>query len=314
MMDRRLHVLRVVAQLGTLTAAAHSLHLTPSAVSQQLRGLAHDLDITLLEPDGRRVRLTSAAQALLRHADDLAARWEQARGELHSYRQWAGGVLRLGGFPSSLDMLVIPAAQRLRADEPRLDVRIVQVETADALDRLLVEEVDIAVVMPHVAVPSVDDARVEQQPLLDDPLDLIVPSDHPLATRDTVALEELAQESWILAARGACDQHDLVTMACMAAGFTPKIVHQVMDWPLVTSLVGRGFGVSLKPRLVPAPADLPVRAIPLAGPTAPRRRIRACVRRGTRSHHHVALGLHALHQIAAGAAESEEARQTLQAS
>jgi DNA-binding transcriptional LysR family regulator len=297
MMDRRLHVLRVVDQLGTITAAAGSLHLTPSAVSQQLRGLAHELDVTLLEADGRRVRLTPTAHALLRHADELAARWERARGELAGFRDWAGGLLRLGGFPSSLDMLVIPAAEQLRRDEPRLDVRIVQVETADALDRLLVGEIDVAVVMPHVSVPPADDPRFELEQLIDDPLDLIVPVDHPLAGRDRVALEEVAQEPWVLAARGACDQHDLVAMACMAAGFTPKIAHEVVDWPLVASLVGHGFGVSLKPRLVRTPDELPVRAIPLAGPNAPRRRIRSCIRRGTRGHQHIALGLHALERI-----------------
>ncbi|MBO0849910.1 MAG: LysR family transcriptional regulator, partial [Pseudonocardia sp.] len=50
---RRLHVLRVVDQVGTITAAAGSLHLTPSAVSQQLRALSHELAVPLLEPDGR---------------------------------------------------------------------------------------------------------------------------------------------------------------------------------------------------------------------------------------------------------------------
>lgn len=307
MIDRRLHVLRVVEQLGTITAAAGALHLTPSAVSQQLRGLAQELDVTLLEADGRRVRLTPTAHALLRRADELAARWEQVRGELEGFRTWTGGLLRLGGFPSSLDMLVIPAAEHLRSAEPRLTVRIVQVETADALDRLLVGEIDVAVVMPHVAVPSVDDPRFEQQPLLDDPLDLIVPADHPLAGRDSVSLEEVAQEPWVLAARGACDQHDLVAMACMGAGFTPKIAHEVMDWPLVASLVGHGFGVSLKPRLVHTPDERQVRAIPLAGPNAPRRRIRACLRRGTRRQHHIALGLHALERVALTATELQAA-------
>jgi DNA-binding transcriptional LysR family regulator len=78
---RRLHALRVVDQLGTITSAATSLHLTPSAVSQQLRQLSTELRVPLLEPDGRRVRLTPAARALLRHADDLAARGEAARRE-----------------------------------------------------------------------------------------------------------------------------------------------------------------------------------------------------------------------------------------
>lgn len=301
MMDRRLHVLRVVSELGTITAAAAALHLTASAVSQQLRGLSHDLGVALHEPDGRRVRLTPAAHLLLRHADDLAERWERARGELQAQQDHTGGLLRLSGFPSSLDMLVLPAARWLRDAEPHLDVRIAQVETGAAFERLMLDEVDIAVTLPSLIGPSLDDPRFAQQHLLDDPLDLIVPADHRLAGRASVALDEVAREPWVLAARGTCDQHDVVAAVCLAAGFSPRIAHEVTDWPLVASLVGNGFGISLKPRLVPVPAVPVVRAIPLVEPNVPRRRLLASVRRGSRHQPRIALGLQALHQAAAAA-------------
>ncbi|CAM5561239.1 hypothetical protein SALBM217S_09447 [Streptomyces griseoloalbus] len=63
---RRLHVLRSVAHYGTVTAAARALHFTPSAASQQIRQLARDLGVDLLEPQGRGVRLTPAAEACWR--------------------------------------------------------------------------------------------------------------------------------------------------------------------------------------------------------------------------------------------------------
>ncbi|MFB9837268.1 LysR family transcriptional regulator, partial [Actinoallomurus acaciae] len=76
---RRLQVLRLVHRHGTVTAAADVLHLTPSAVSHQLRQLARETGVALLEPDGRRVRLTPAGRALVAHADALHAGWERAR-------------------------------------------------------------------------------------------------------------------------------------------------------------------------------------------------------------------------------------------
>ncbi len=76
MIDRRIQVLRVVAERGTVTAAAAALSYTPSAVSHQLRTLARDLEVPLLEPVGRGVRLTAAAELLLRRSDELSARWE----------------------------------------------------------------------------------------------------------------------------------------------------------------------------------------------------------------------------------------------
>jgi DNA-binding transcriptional LysR family regulator len=298
---RRLHVLRVVHQLGTITAAARSLHLTPSAISQQLRQLAHELDVPLLEPDGRRVRLTSAAHTLLRHADDLAARWEEARGEVETAAGRAEATLRLAGFTSSLTMLVIPAVEHLRAREPGTAVRVLEVETGDAFGRLLAGDLDIAVTLPNFGGPPVDDPRFEQEPLLDEPQDLLVPRDHRLAARASVALEEAAHEPWVLPAPGACDHHEMTTAACAAAGFSPKAAHEAMEWSAVASLVAHGFGVCLKPRLVRVPGDLPVVPIPLDGPSAPRRRILTCTRRGSRHQPHIARGLDALRVAAAAA-------------
>ncbi|CAM5656035.1 LysR family transcriptional regulator OS=Streptomyces tendae OX=1932 GN=GUR47_04055 PE=3 SV=1 [Streptomyces tendae] len=81
---RRLHVLRAVAHYGTVTAAARALHFTPSAASQQIRQLARDLGVDLLEPQGRGVRLTAAAESLLAHADAIEARWDEAEQDLRA--------------------------------------------------------------------------------------------------------------------------------------------------------------------------------------------------------------------------------------
>jgi DNA-binding transcriptional LysR family regulator len=293
MIDRRLHVLRMVDQLGTITAAAGSLHLTPSAVSQQLRQLAHELAVALLEPDGRRIRLTPAAHALLEHADELAARWEQARGELGAYAHQAGGTLRLAGFASTFGPLLIPAVRRLRELDPLLQVRVLEVETANAFERLLAGDVDIAITLPNLGGPTADDPRFEQLPLLDEPQDLLVPLGHPLAGRSAVALEETAHDDWVLPEPRSCDQYDLVAMACATAGFTPRSAHHAKDWGATFALVANGFGVCLKPRPVPVSGGLAVAQVTLGEPV-PRRRLLTATRRGSRNQRPIALGLDAL--------------------
>src|SRR5881227_1304102 len=70
---RRLRVLRALADHGTVTAAAEVLHLTPSAVSQQLAALESEVGQELLERRGRRVAITSAGRLLLAHADTILA-------------------------------------------------------------------------------------------------------------------------------------------------------------------------------------------------------------------------------------------------
>src|SRR2546421_12114172 len=99
---RRLHVLRAVAHYGTVTAAAQALHFTPSAASQQIRQLARDLGVDLLEPQGRGVRLTPAAESLLAHADAIAARWEQAEHDLRADHRDPAGLSRVSGFTVSV--------------------------------------------------------------------------------------------------------------------------------------------------------------------------------------------------------------------
>ncbi|HEY2204400.1 MAG TPA: LysR family transcriptional regulator [Pseudonocardia sp.] len=297
---RRVHVLRVVDQLGTITAAATSLHLTPSAVSQQLRQLAREMRLPLLEPDGRRVRLTPAAHALLEHADDLAARWERARGELDCYAEQAGGVVRLCGFASVFRSLVIPAVLALRAADPLLDVRVLEVETADAFERLLADDADVAITLPTLGGPTADDPRFEQRPLLDEPQDLLVPAGHPLAGRADAALEETAHEHWILPEPHSCDQYSLVSVACATAGFTPRVAHHAKDWGATFALVGAGFGVCLKPRPVPLIDELTVAQVPLREPT-PRRQLLTCTRRGSRGQRPIAMALDALADAAARA-------------
>ena len=71
MIDPRLHVLRVLAEVGTLTEAAHRLGYTPSAISHQLRGLSKDLGVRVVEPRGRGLVLTRAGQLLLERSQEL---------------------------------------------------------------------------------------------------------------------------------------------------------------------------------------------------------------------------------------------------
>src|SRR5690625_5498588 len=86
MIDPRLQVLRVLAEVGTLTEVAHRLAYTPSAVSHQLRTLSKDLGVRLVEPRGRGLVLTRAGQLLLDRSQELFTRWEESRGELDELR------------------------------------------------------------------------------------------------------------------------------------------------------------------------------------------------------------------------------------
>ncbi|WP_030160539.1 LysR substrate-binding domain-containing protein [Glycomyces sp. NRRL B-16210] len=300
MIDPRLQSLRVLRSHGTVTATALALHLTPSTVSQQLKQLAHDTGIRLLEPNGRRVRLTPAAEKLLEHADLLYAQWERAKVDLAALEAGRIGDLRLCGLSSTISAFVAPAAKRLREEHPGVRLRLAAVEAAEAFRMLESGDADIAVVTPHDATPQPGDARFEQHFLVDDVEDLLVSVDHPLAGREGVTLAETADEEWV--GMPAClDQHQLLLSSAAAAGFTPDLAHRADSWTSMSGLVCTGFGVGLYSRLVPVPAEHDVVRVPILGHPVPTRPLFTAVRRGSAELPAIAYGLDAIRKEAARA-------------
>lgn len=291
---RRLHMLRLVHQYGTVTSAAEAMHLTPSAVSHHLRELARELKVPLLEPQGRKVRLTPAAHLLIEHADGLLARWEATLADLESHRAGAAGPLRMCGFTTAVGGLVAPAAGALMRADPDLTVEVRECDTDMAVGLLAAGETDIAVIEPTPDAPPPGDPRFDREPLLAEALDLIVPAGHPLALRAGVRLEDAADEAWISVQPDACVHHQQVMAYCAAAGFTPRIGHHATTWSVIWALVANGLGVSLVPRLADGPSDQPVVRVPLTGDGVPKRHVLTCVRRGSRGSPLIARGLRAL--------------------
>ncbi|MDQ0777468.1 DNA-binding transcriptional LysR family regulator [Streptomyces aurantiacus] len=292
---RRLHVLRAVEHYGTVTAAARALHLTTSAASQQVRQLARELGVDLLEPQGRGVRLTPAARSLITHADAIQARWDQAELDLRSDHDDPAGLLRVSGFPMAISVLLAPMAAHLRERHPRLFVRIQEAEVPESFDLLFEGGTDLAIVEATPRNPPLGDARFDQQPLLDDPFDLVVPDAHRLAGRARVDLAEAAREDWIAPVQDSpCRPH--VLSACGAAGFTPDVVHQAMDWNVMAHLVAHGLGVALIPRLAHLTPHLPITRVRCTGD--PHRKLLTCTRAGGHERPAVAAALGELRELA----------------
>nr|WP_042184978.1 LysR family transcriptional regulator [Kibdelosporangium sp. MJ126-NF4]CEL16428.1 FIG01127108: hypothetical protein [Kibdelosporangium sp. MJ126-NF4]CTQ90380.1 FIG01127108: hypothetical protein [Kibdelosporangium sp. MJ126-NF4] len=294
---RRLHVLRAVSHHGTITAAARSLHFTTSAASQQIRQLARELGVDLLEPHGRRVRLTSAARTLLAHADAIEARWEQAEIDLRAVGDEPAGLLRLCAFPSAVSMLLAPLVVRLRAQYPKLTMQVREDEQLAAFDLLFNGETDLAIVEAMPGNPPVGDARFDQRPLLDDVFDLVVPTSHDLAGRGDIAMVETAELEWIIpTTANTCREHILT--ACGAAGFAPNVVHTILEWNAIANMVANGLGVCLVPRLAHLPPHLPIVRVPLRGNPRPVRKLLTCTRAGSARHPAVSAAIAELHRAA----------------
>jgi DNA-binding transcriptional LysR family regulator len=268
---RRLRVLREVAARGSFSAAAEALAFTQSAVSQQVAALERETGTRLVERGVRPVRLTDAGGALLAHAEAVLARLDEAEQELGEIAGLRRGRLRLASFPTAIATLVPRAVALFSQRHPEVDLTIVDDHRQGLLPRLARWELDLALIYDHEALPE-PDVQLERTHLLDDRFDLVVPDGHPLARRESVALGELAGETWLGGTPDGAYAR-IVLHSCRAAGFEPRIAFGSDDYNAVQAFVTVGLGVAMLPRLALAFARPGLARVALAEP--PVRRIAA---------------------------------------
>jgi DNA-binding transcriptional LysR family regulator len=274
---QRLRLLRELAERGTVHAAADAMSLTPSAVSQQLKILQREAGVALLEPDGRRVRLTEAGRILVARTDDVLAALDRAQAEMQAYRSTPRGTVRVAIFPSGAAMLLAGLVTRAAAIGVDVAGRDIDQPAANAPG--LLADFDVVVVHRDERDTAPWSPRIEATVLLREPLDVLLPPDHRLTSRNRVPLRELADEPWI-GVEGGLMVDDVLRSLATIAGVTPRIVQRVNDFRVVEELVLAGVGVALLPRYVLVARDL-VRK-PLGGIRVARR-IEAVTRAGATS-------------------------------
>jgi DNA-binding transcriptional LysR family regulator len=271
---RRLRVLKEVAAKGSFSAAAESLAYTQSAVSQQIAALEREAGLQLVERSARGVHLTDAGRVLVSHADVILRRLADAEAELEAMTGLRGGRLRLVAFPSAGSSIMPEAVARFRERHPAVELTLAPAEPDEAMEALRAGDADIGLNIETSWAKPGEDGIVRTH-LLDDPMYLVLPDDHPQAKKRNVRLSELADDPWILGSGDAsCPDSAILLRACQAAGFEPQIAFQSDDYNAIQGFIATGMGVSLIPdlALTSIRPDIAVRSL---GPKAPFRRISA---------------------------------------
>jgi DNA-binding transcriptional LysR family regulator len=239
---RRMRVLREVAVRGSFSAAAEALSFTQSAVSQQIAALEREAGTLLVRRNARGVRLTEAGEALVRHADAILARLDEAEAELEAIAGLRGGRLRLAAFESAAASLMPLAIASFRAAHPGIELSLILTEPEDSAPLLKTGELDLAIGYDARVRGEVD--GITRHHLLSDPMFLVLRADHPLARKRNLRLADLADDPWI-AGTSDCECNRLINRACAVAGFEPRIEFQTDDYAAMQGFVAAGVGVSL---------------------------------------------------------------------
>ncbi|MGW2959720.1 LysR family transcriptional regulator [Streptomyces sp. NPDC001220] len=259
--ERQLRVLRELGELGSVTAVAEALRVTPSAISQQLRLLQRSLPVPLTERAGRRLVLTAAGQALADAAIGVETALARARHTVEEYVDEPEGTVSVAAFHSGAAAFYPLLLRQVRGPgSPRITLHDEDVAQADfppltrAYDLVLAHRLDHAPPWPRTAAAT---------PLLREPLDIALPAGHPLAARTALTARDVSGEPWITVHDGFPLLATVEAIAA-AAGHRLDIVHRVNEISVVAELVAAGGGIALMPRWTSRPHP-GVTLRPLAG-------------------------------------------------
>jgi DNA-binding transcriptional LysR family regulator len=254
---RRLELLLELSRLGSMREVGEAMHVTTSTVSQQIAALAREAGIPLIEPDGRRVRLTPAGRRLAGHAITILAAVEAARRDLDPAAAPAGTV-RAAAFASAVRQVLLPVARIL--PEPDVRLHIHEAEPAEALALLAADEVDLALTYDYSLAPARFGRSLDSQPLGRTPWGLGTPSGPGPRGTAVEVFDRYRERDWIVNSRNTADE-EVIRLVASLAGFEPRITQRADSLDLVRDMIVAGLGVGLLPATGPAARRVTVRRL-----------------------------------------------------
>ncbi|GAB3717350.1 LysR family transcriptional regulator [Nocardiopsis nanhaiensis] len=258
----RLRVLHAIAAHGSLSAASQALHVTNSAVSQQLAKLEREVGQPLVERSGRGVRLTDAAELLVEHTSRILSLVHRAEADLEAHRGDVTGHLRLSATPTAVRGLLPTALPALREAHPGLRVELNEEEPHESIPAMINGDADLAMVVDWNGSPLTLPQGMSRASVMEDVGDIALPHDHPLAHRELLELDEILDLPWISWSKGSiCD--DWLLGIIRGRGGEPDVVHNVEEHQTKLALVAAGIGAAVMPRLGRGPLPEGVRVVPV---------------------------------------------------
>ena len=239
-----------VVRQGSFTQAAQRLHASQSAISKQVAQLEQSLHVQLLERSGPHVRLTAAGEVVRRRAEDMLRLRRELLIELDDLSQMRRGELRLGLPLLGADALFAWRFAEYRKRYPHIQVHLVEGGSKSLEQALHAGELELAGAL------TPNDPAFDWQPFCNEPLDALLPAEHPLAGRESIALAELADTPFLLYQQ-SFTLNDRLLRACREAGFEPREGGRSGQADFLGALVAAGQGVVLLPRAVAQEVERP---------------------------------------------------------
>lgn len=230
--------------------AAELMHIAQPALSQQIKNLESEIGVDLFSRTKRNVELTPAGEIFAKRARLILGNVNSAVQETRNNGLSGRTYLRVGTLSSIQLFQLIPLLKEFRINHPEVSISVVQMPThlqlaaltAGAIDVGFMDSTSTNLLSTNIGIPisSID--------VLQEELVAALPFDHPLATRQAIALAELAGSAFLLTDRTSeCSLGARIYSLCDVAGFRPELYSEALDLPSAIALVAAGYGVTLAP-------------------------------------------------------------------
>jgi len=234
-----------VAEELHFTRAAVRLGISQPPLSQQIRQFEAEVGTALFHRLPHGVALTEAGERLLPDARTILRLADDALGSARRAAQGETGVIRIG-FTSSASFhpFVTGAIRDYRLAYPDVQLELIEGTTVQLIQLFKAERLNAGFIRP---VPGETGGLVAHELFREEML-VALPADHVLATRDRVALGDLAHETFILyPRRNGRALYDDIVGACQTAGFSPRVGQEAPQMGSTVTLVAAGLGISIVP-------------------------------------------------------------------
>lgn len=262
--------------------AAQSLDMLPASLGRQIRLLENRLGTRLFMRTTRSVSLTEAGARILEDARALVAQAEAFERKVRNLRQTQAAALRIGAIDSAAAGLMPQLLQLARAEEPDLEIQLIEQKTIHLLPKLLNGSLDLAFCRP----PEIRDPRIVFRTLFYETAVVALPASHRLANKPRIGIADLADEPLIVPdRRSRPHSHDLTIKLFLDAGLTARIAQVAEEKQTIVNLVAAGTGLAIVPRWTSKLQVAGVAFVPLVAPEGPTRSrliLAAAWARGTR--------------------------------
>lgn len=244
---RHLQTFKTIAEEGSFVQAADRLQYAQSTITLQIQQLEEELGVTLFDRQRRKIQLTRAGHALLKHAVQVLNQMEQMQQDLQDLVQGESGHLHVGLIEPIASTYLAQVLHAFCARYPRIRLTIEVVGTIMTHEKVAAGKLDLG-----ISTPPPSNAGLSFEPLLTEPMVLLIPQQHPLERQENIYLRDLQQER-ILLTNPPCAYRTAIEQAFMAQGIGISSSLEIGSLPAIKQAVQGGLGIALLPYIAARP-------------------------------------------------------------